>query len=106
MDFQGNRDFLEGKGNLALLVHQGVQVCQVMVSQVFQDLKVTKDMVVCQDFQAQRVTKVMEARQESLVFLVPLVGLVQQVRWGLLEVLASQVRKGKVVLGGRKDHQG
>lgn len=49
---EGNQVFLEGKGNQALLVYQGVQACRAMVNQGFQDLRVTKDMLVSLDLQA------------------------------------------------------
>lgn len=49
---EGNQDSLEGKGNQALRVYQGVQACQAMVNQDFQDLRVTRDMLVSQDLQA------------------------------------------------------
>lgn len=49
---EGNQDSLEGKGKQAFLVYQGVQACQAMVNQGFQDLRVTRDMLVSQDHQA------------------------------------------------------
>lgn len=49
---EGNLGSLEGKENQALLVYQGVQACQAMVNQGFQDLRVTKGMLVSLDPQA------------------------------------------------------
>lgn len=49
---EGNQGLLEEKGKQALLVYQVVQACQVMVSQGFQDLRVTRDMLVFLDLQA------------------------------------------------------
>ena len=63
MVLEGNQDFLEGKGNQALLVYLEVQDCQVMVNQVFPDLRVIRDMLVFLDLQAQKVIKVMEVFQ-------------------------------------------
>lgn len=49
---EGNQGLLERKGNQAPMVYQGVQAYQDMVNQDFQDLRVTRDMLVSRDLQA------------------------------------------------------
>ncbi|GLD63409.1 collagen alpha-1(VIII) chain-like protein [Lates japonicus] len=63
---EGNQGSLEGKGNQALLVYQGALDCQAMVNQGFQDLRVTRDMLVFLDLQAQKVFQDSQAGQERV----------------------------------------
>lgn len=80
MVFEGNQAFLEVKGNQGLLVYLGVQACQVMVNQVFQDLRAIRDMLVFLGHLVQKEIKVTEVFQGSSVQLVQVEFLAHQVQ--------------------------